>query len=149
LTAAIAVTAGPLVGVKAVTITDATQLVAPPRWSDTVTTPRGPLIVLALLETACDPMDTLPVGALIDSAPAVSVNDAVVSAQAGRAAATARAAKALAKNKHFRIMFIKFHFLRSRRPEERHHSSSRRGSSTTVIPRCEAMRMDHRATVFD
>jgi hypothetical protein len=110
LAAAIAVTAGPLVGVNAVTITDATQLVAPPRWSVTVTTPRDPLIVLELLETACDPIDTLPVGALIDSAPAVSVNDAVVSARAGIAAAKASAEKALVRNKHFRIVFMRLHF---------------------------------------
>jgi hypothetical protein len=81
-----------VVGVNAVTITEATQLVAPPRWSVTVTTPSGPLIVLALDETACDPRETLPVGALIESAPAVSVNEAGVSAAAGSAAMVASAA---------------------------------------------------------
>ena len=59
-------------------MTDAVQLVAPPRWSDTVTTPSEPVIVLELFETGCDPSETLPVGALIDRPPAVSVKVAVV-----------------------------------------------------------------------
>src|ERR1700688_3231423 len=99
-----AVTAGPVVGVNAVTITDATQLVAPPRWSVTVTTPSRPLIVLALAETTCVPIETLPAGALIESAPAVSVKVAVVSAPAaGRAAAAAIATREQARSRNLGI----------------------------------------------
>jgi hypothetical protein len=66
-----AVTAGPVVGVNAVTITEATQVVVPPRSSVTVTTPSWPLMVLGLVDTTCDPIETLA-GTLIDKAPAVS-----------------------------------------------------------------------------
>jgi hypothetical protein len=79
--------------VKAVTITDATQAVAPPRWSVTVMTPSCPLIVLALAETTCDPSETPLVGALIDSAPAVNVKVTGVPAPADTAIAAASVAK--------------------------------------------------------
>ena len=46
---------------NAVEITDAVQVVTPPRWSETVTTPSEPVIVNELFETGCDPSDTLPV----------------------------------------------------------------------------------------
>jgi hypothetical protein len=89
--------------VKAVEITDAVQDVAPPRWSETVTTPSEPVIVLELLAATCDPSDTLPVGALIDSAPAVSSKVAGVAAPPGRAVAAATVAMVLAKTRSFRI----------------------------------------------
>jgi hypothetical protein len=60
--------------------------------------------VLAPVAATCVPSDTLPVGALIDSAPAVSVNVAGVVAPAGRAVATPNSAKALARSKSLRIM---------------------------------------------
>ena len=45
---------------NAVEITDAVHVVTPPRWSETVTAPSEPVIVLELFETACDPSETLP-----------------------------------------------------------------------------------------
>jgi hypothetical protein len=86
--------------VNAVEITDTVQLVAPPRWSETVTLPSRPEIVLELVEATCDPSDTLPVGALIDNAPAVSVKVAVVSAPAGSTATAASAAQVLPISKN-------------------------------------------------
>jgi hypothetical protein len=68
--------------VNAVEMTDAVQVVTPPRWSETVTTPSGPAIVVGLFETGCDPRETLPVGALIERLPAVSAKVAVVVALA-------------------------------------------------------------------
>ncbi len=61
-------------------------------------------IVLELVEATCVPSDTLPVGALIDSAPAVSVKLAGVAAPAGRAVATPSVATRMARSKNFRIM---------------------------------------------
>ena len=85
---------------NAVTVTDTTQVVAPPRWSVTVTRPSWPLIVLALLETTCDPSEKL-VGTLIDRPPAVSWKVAVVgSAAAGRAVAATSVARALASRRN-------------------------------------------------
>jgi hypothetical protein len=83
--------AGPDGGVNAVEITDAVHVVTPPRWSDTVTRPSGPVIVLAVVDAICDPSETLAVGALIESPPAVSVNEVGVSAPAGTASAEAAA----------------------------------------------------------
>ena len=64
----------------------------PPRWSETVTRPSWPEIVLEVVEAVCEPSETLLVGALIDSAPAVSVKVVGVSAPAGRAIMAASAA---------------------------------------------------------
>jgi hypothetical protein len=90
--------------VNAVEITEATQVVAPPRWSETVTTPSAPEIVLELFDTACVPSDTLDVGALIDRPPAVRLNVAGVAATAGAATAAATVAKVLARSRNFRIV---------------------------------------------
>jgi hypothetical protein len=89
--------------VNAVEITEATQVVAPPRWSETVTTPSEPVIVLELLEASWVPSDTLPVGALIDSPPAVSSKEAGVAAPAGRLVAAVRVAAMLASSRNLRI----------------------------------------------
>jgi hypothetical protein len=89
--------------VKAVEITDATQVVGPPRWSETVTTPSEPLIVLEVFETVCVPSETLAVGALIDSPPAVRLNVAGVVAPAGRANAAVSVANEPARRKNLRI----------------------------------------------
>jgi hypothetical protein len=97
--------AGPAGGVNAVEITDAVQVVVPPRWSETVTTPSGPDIVLEEIEETCDPRDTLAVGALIASVPATNWKVAGVAEPAGSAITAARAAKVLARNRSFR-MFI-------------------------------------------
>jgi hypothetical protein len=70
--------AGPAVGVKAVAITEAVHVVAPPRWSVTVTIPSEPEMVPAFVEATCVPRDTPATGALIDKAPAVRVNEAGV-----------------------------------------------------------------------
>jgi hypothetical protein len=59
--------------VKAVEITEAVHGVVTPRWSEMLTTPSDPLIVMALFETDADPSETLVPGALITSAPGVSV----------------------------------------------------------------------------
>jgi hypothetical protein len=90
--------------VNAVEITDAVQVVAPPRWSVTVTTPSEPVIVLGVVAATCDPRDTFAVGALMDSAPAVSVNVAGVVALAGRAVAPKSTTPALTRNMSFRIL---------------------------------------------
>jgi hypothetical protein len=89
--------------VNAVEITEATQVVAPPRWSETVTTPSEPEIVLEVFETVCVPSDTLAVGALIDSPPAVRLNVAGVVALAGRANAAVTVASVPARSKNLRI----------------------------------------------
>jgi hypothetical protein len=99
--------AGPAGGVNALEIADAVHVVVPPRWSVTVTTPSEPLIVLDVVEANCDPSDTPAVGALIDRAPAVSVNVAGVAAPigtAGRKVAAVRRTTALARNTGFRIL---------------------------------------------
>lgn len=76
--------AGPAGGVNAVEITDTVQLVAPPRWSETVTLPSGPEIVLELVDATCDPSDTLPVGARAPVFPKHLVMRASVSALVAR-----------------------------------------------------------------
>jgi hypothetical protein len=97
--------AGPDGGVNALEITDAVQVCEPPRWSETVTRPSGPEMVLELFEDICDPSDTLPVGALMDSAPAaVSVNVAGVSAPAGRAVKAASTQNVQPSRKKRRIL---------------------------------------------
>jgi hypothetical protein len=91
--------------VNALEITDAVQLVVPPRWSETVTTPSGPLIVLEVVDATCDPSETVsPVGALIESPPAVRVKLVGVIAWAGSAVVAASAVAALARSKKVRIM---------------------------------------------
>ena len=90
-------------GVNAVEITDTVQVVAPPRWSETLTTPSGPAIVLAVIDETCEPSETLAVGVLMDSVPATSWKLVGVAEPAGSALVPARAAKALAKNRSFRI----------------------------------------------
>jgi hypothetical protein len=89
--------------VKAVEITDAVQVVVPPRWSETVTTPSGPDMVLEVTEETCDPSETLAVGVLMESVPAINWKVAGVAEPAGRALTPARAAKELARNKSFRM----------------------------------------------
>jgi hypothetical protein len=69
-----------------------------------VTAPSGPLIVLGLVDATCEPSETLAVGALIESAPAVNVNVVGVAAPTGAAAAMASTAKMLARIKKLRIM---------------------------------------------
>jgi hypothetical protein len=69
--------------VNAVEITDAVQLVGPPRWSETVTKPSEPDMVLEVVDATCEPSETPVVGALIESAPAVRVKEAGVDALAG------------------------------------------------------------------
>src|ERR1700689_1680216 len=59
------------------------QVVTPPRWSVTVTTPSGPEMVVAVVEETSEPRTAFSVGALIESAPAVSVKDIGVMADAG------------------------------------------------------------------
>ena len=69
---------------NAVEITDAVQVVVPPRWSDTVTAPSEPDIVLEVVDATCEPSEMPAVGALIESVPDVRVKDAGVEAPAGR-----------------------------------------------------------------
>jgi hypothetical protein len=92
--------------VNALEITEAVQVVEPPRWSETVTVPSWPLIVLELtVEAACVPSETLAVGALIDSVPAVvKVKVAGVIAAAESAVAAATVAQAMATSKNFRMV---------------------------------------------
>jgi hypothetical protein len=64
-------------------------------------------MVLEVVEANCDPRETPAVGALIDSAPAVSVNVAGVAAATGtvaREVVAARTTTALAMNTKFRIV---------------------------------------------
>jgi hypothetical protein len=63
----------------------------------------GAEIVLAPVAATCDPRETLPVGALIDSAPAVSVKVAVAAA-AGTAVAAVSTPAVVARTKNFRIL---------------------------------------------
>jgi hypothetical protein len=74
--------AGPDVGVNAVAIADVVHVVTPPRWSVTVTTPSEPEIELDVVLATCDPSETLVVGVLIESAPAVRANVMGVAAEA-------------------------------------------------------------------
>src|ERR1700678_606583 len=88
-------------------MTDAVQVVVPPRWSETVTSPSEPLIVLKTVDATCDPSDTPTVGALIDRTPAVRVKVAWVAAPAGRAVAidaTTKAEAALARAINFHVL---------------------------------------------
>jgi hypothetical protein len=82
-------------------------VVVPPRWSETVTTPSDPLIVLETVDATCDPRVIGAVGALIESVPAVRVKVAVVAALAGGATtvavAVSTAATVLARSTNFRI----------------------------------------------
>jgi hypothetical protein len=89
--------------VNALAITEAVHVVTPPRWSETVTTPSEPLIVLEVFETDCDPSDTVPVGALIDRPPAVNVNVVGVAARADIARRAATAASAATRTMKVRI----------------------------------------------
>jgi len=58
-------------------------------------------MVLELVAATCDPSDTLAEGALIESAPAVKVNVAGVTAATGRAVTAAAVANALARRTNF------------------------------------------------
>jgi len=100
--AGIAVFAG--IGVKAVEITDATQVVVPPRRSETVTRPSGPETVPAVFDVPSVPSDTLAVGALIVSAPPVTVKVVGVAAPAVGTPAAANTPTAPARRISFRIM---------------------------------------------
>jgi hypothetical protein len=95
-------------GVNAVEMTDATQVVVPPRRSETVTSPSGPETLPDVFDVPSDPSDTLPVGALIVSAPPVTVKVAGVAAPAGGAVAptraAVRAAKVVARRQSFRVL---------------------------------------------
>jgi hypothetical protein len=101
--AGIAVFAG--TGVNAVAITEATQVVVPPRKSETVTRPSGPEIVFAVFDVPSDPSDTLAVGALIVRAPPVTVKVVGVAAPAGAAVPSpaARAAKVPPTSRYFGV----------------------------------------------
>jgi len=79
--------------VKADEMTDAVQVVAPPRSSMTVTGPSGPDIVLPVGRATWVPSDTALVGALIDSPPDVRVKLAGVIAPAGAATHSVPAAR--------------------------------------------------------
>ena len=59
------------------------------------------MIVLALVDATCEPSETLPVGALMESAPAVRVKLAGVAAPAGRTIAAATMAKVPTMSKSF------------------------------------------------
>jgi hypothetical protein len=85
-------------------MTDAVHVVVPPRWSVTVTMPIWPLIMLEVVEATCDPRETAAVGALIDSAPAVSVKLTGVAAAAGRAVAAVSVTTVPARTRSFRII---------------------------------------------
>src|SRR5579863_40820 len=89
-------------------MTDAVQVVVPPRWSETVTTPSDPVTVVAVVAASCEPSDTGPIGALIDNAPAVRVKvagvPAVTAAPAGRANPTPKMAAVLTRSMNFRIL---------------------------------------------
>src|SRR5688572_21680451 len=73
-------------------------------------------MVLELFEAPCVPSDTLPVGEVIASAPAVRVKVAGVTAPAGRAVAAASAANVLVRSRNFRIVRGPF-LLETRRPD--------------------------------
>ena len=75
--------------------------------------PSEPEIVLELVEATCDPSDTLPVGALIDSPPAVSVKATGVPAPADNAVVVASIAKLIPRNKSLRIMSRPFSDVRA------------------------------------
>ena len=70
---------------NALAMAEVVQVVTPPRWSVTVTTPSVPEIVLDEVEETSDPSETLNVGALMDNAPAVSVKVMGVAAETGGA----------------------------------------------------------------
>ena len=67
---------------NAVAIADVVHVVTPPRWSVTVTTPREPEMVVAVVEETSVPNAAFAVGVLIESAPAVSVKVMGVAAEA-------------------------------------------------------------------
>ena len=97
--------AGPPVGVNAVEITEAVQVVGPPRWSDTTTVPSEPDIVLEVVDAICVPSETAAVGALIERVPDVNVNDAGVEALAGSTMPIATATAMERRRTIFRVMW--------------------------------------------
>jgi hypothetical protein len=99
--------AGPAVGVKAVEIADVVQVVAPPRWSVTVTTPSDPEIELDVVEATCDPSDTLADGVLIDNAPAVSAKVIGVAAEAGGVVSVKGSTTSAVLAMHKKILFMR------------------------------------------
>ena len=72
-----------------------------------MTTPSGPLLCSNRLRP-CDPSDTLPVGALIESAPAINVKVAGVIAPAGSAVAPTSAANELRDEQEFTASKVLF-----------------------------------------
>jgi hypothetical protein len=112
--------AGPAVGVNAVEITDAVQVVVPPRWSETVTAPSEPDITLEVVDATCEPSETPAVGALIESVPDVRVKDAGVEAPAGRTRPTVTAPSAVRKRAHFRVIATP-HLCNRERDKKTHH----------------------------
>src|ERR1700691_2518532 len=84
----------------AVAIADVVQVVTPPRWSVTVTTPREPEIEVAVVDATSLPNTAVAVGVLMDSAPAVSVNVMVVAAVAGGANSITLNSENIRNNEH-------------------------------------------------
>jgi hypothetical protein len=87
-----------------VEITETVQVVAPPRWSETLMTPSGPDMTLDVIEETCEPSETLAVGVLMDSVPATSSKVAGVAEPAGSAVRPAKAVRVLARSKNFRML---------------------------------------------
>ena len=85
---------------------DVVQVVTPPRWSVTVTTPMVPEIEVAVVEETSEPRATLSVGAVMDSAPAVSVKLMGVAADAGVPVIASAASANTTVSEHSNFVFI-------------------------------------------
>ena len=101
-------------------ITDAVQVVVPPRWSETVTAPSEPDITLEVVDAICEPSETPAVGALIESVPDVRVKDAGVEAPAGTTMATVTAPSDARKKTHCRLIATP-RLCNRERGKKRHH----------------------------
>jgi hypothetical protein len=100
--------AGPPVGVNAVAIADAVQVVVPPRWSLTVTTPSAPEIVVETVDDTSEPRSAFADGVLIDNVPASRVKDIGVAAEAeDTAAMVASKESAAASEDNFFLVIAK------------------------------------------
>jgi hypothetical protein len=92
---------------NAVAIADAVHVVTPPRWSVTVTTPREPEMVVAVVEETSVPNAAFTVGVLIESAPAVSVKVMGVAAEAEGAHSTMANIESTANKEHCSFIVIR------------------------------------------
>jgi len=108
------------VGVNAVEITDAVQVVGPPRWSEMVIAPSEPDITLEVVDATCDPREIPAVGALIERVPVVRVKEAGVEAPAGKATPIVTAPSAVTKKTDF-CSFTTPHLVIESRAKRRHH----------------------------